>query len=252
MTENQTAIAPISVVVASKVGAPFIGFCLASLDAGQRIGAEVIVAGGGARGYVDPGSRRAYPVRPRSPVERRSRRCRPCGASGVAARARRGRSPSSKNTARPPGLARARARCARRAALRRGWWTRRATTATRGCATGSSISSSTTRLAARPRARPRDLNDANIAYPRALLSSTSRLLDDGYWPMTLHPTLLGKGITLSLRARHGGAPPRPVQLRLLPRPTVSVQSRLRRCPRTEAVRWCAGWLTSCSRRWCRS
>jgi glycosyltransferase involved in cell wall biosynthesis len=38
-----------------------------------------------------------------------------------------------------------------------------------------------------------NLNDANIAYPRALLLEHRQLLDDGYWPMTLHPTLAAQG-----------------------------------------------------------
>jgi glycosyltransferase involved in cell wall biosynthesis len=38
-----------------------------------------------------------------------------------------------------------------------------------------------------------NLNDANIAYPRKLLLEHLDLLDDGYWPMTLHPTLLARG-----------------------------------------------------------
>ena len=40
------------------------------------------------------------------------------------------------------------------------------------------------------------LNDANIAYRRRLLVEHSHLLADGYWPMTLHPTLHAKGIKL--------------------------------------------------------
>ena len=40
------------------------------------------------------------------------------------------------------------------------------------------------------------LNDANIVYPRRLLVEHAQLLDEGYWPMTLHPTLLRKGIKL--------------------------------------------------------
>ena len=40
------------------------------------------------------------------------------------------------------------------------------------------------------------LNDANIVYPRRLLLEHAPLLDEGYWPMTLHPTLLQKGIKL--------------------------------------------------------
>jgi hypothetical protein len=38
-----------------------------------------------------------------------------------------------------------------------------------------------------------ELNDANIAYPRQLLLEHRHLLDDGYWPMSLHPTLAARG-----------------------------------------------------------
>lgn len=38
-----------------------------------------------------------------------------------------------------------------------------------------------------------ELNDANIAYPRQLLLEHRALLDDGYWPMSLHPTLAARG-----------------------------------------------------------
>lgn len=38
------------------------------------------------------------------------------------------------------------------------------------------------------------LNDANIAYRRSLLLDHVELLDDGYWPMTLHPTLRQEGV----------------------------------------------------------
>jgi Glycosyl transferase family 2 len=41
-----------------------------------------------------------------------------------------------------------------------------------------------------------DLNDANIVYRRGLLAEHTQLLDEGYWPMTLHPTLLAKGVKL--------------------------------------------------------
>ncbi|MGQ0734667.1 MAG: glycosyltransferase [Acidobacteriota bacterium] len=41
-----------------------------------------------------------------------------------------------------------------------------------------------------------NLNDANIAYPRPLLLGHLDLLDDGYWPMTLHPTLNARGLKL--------------------------------------------------------
>jgi hypothetical protein len=38
-----------------------------------------------------------------------------------------------------------------------------------------------------------DLNDANIAYQRRVLIEHLDLLDEGYWPMTLHATLRRKG-----------------------------------------------------------
>jgi hypothetical protein len=41
-----------------------------------------------------------------------------------------------------------------------------------------------------------ELNDANIVYRRRLLGEHVHLLDEGYWPMTLHPTLLAKGVKL--------------------------------------------------------
>ena len=47
-----------------------------------------------------------------------------------------------------------------------------------------------------PRGETTDLNDANIVYHRRLLLQHVDLLDDGYWPMTLHPTLLAEGTKL--------------------------------------------------------
>lgn len=44
-----------------------------------------------------------------------------------------------------------------------------------------------------PAGETRDLNDANIVYRRAALVAHANLLDEGYWPMTLHPTLLAEG-----------------------------------------------------------
>lgn len=37
------------------------------------------------------------------------------------------------------------------------------------------------------------LNDANIAYRRSVLADHLELLDAGYWPMAVHPTLAAKG-----------------------------------------------------------
>jgi glycosyltransferase involved in cell wall biosynthesis len=47
-----------------------------------------------------------------------------------------------------------------------------------------------------PKGETFDLNDANIAYRRDILISHRDLLDDGYWPMTMHPTLIAKEIKL--------------------------------------------------------
>jgi hypothetical protein len=47
-----------------------------------------------------------------------------------------------------------------------------------------------------PKGETTDLNDANIVYRRQLLIEHRHLLDDGYWPMTLHATLLAKGVKL--------------------------------------------------------
>jgi len=44
-----------------------------------------------------------------------------------------------------------------------------------------------------PEGETADLNDANIAYRKDVLLEHQDLLDDGYWPMTLHSTLLEKG-----------------------------------------------------------
>jgi hypothetical protein len=40
------------------------------------------------------------------------------------------------------------------------------------------------------------LNDANIVYDRRLLLEHRHLLDEGYWPMTLHPVLSQKNVKL--------------------------------------------------------
>jgi glycosyltransferase involved in cell wall biosynthesis len=44
-----------------------------------------------------------------------------------------------------------------------------------------------------PSGETADLNDANIVYRRRVLLDHLALLDDGYWPMTLHPTLAANG-----------------------------------------------------------
>ena len=41
-----------------------------------------------------------------------------------------------------------------------------------------------------------NLPDVNIMYRKDALTAHAELLDDGYWPMTLHPTLLAQGMKL--------------------------------------------------------
>ena len=195
MNENQTAIAPISVVVASKVGAPFIGFCLASLETqAKAIGAEVIVVAAGSEAYVDQ-LRRDYPWV---------------------------RAIHSKEITQVPALRRIGVEHARGKAIAiieehcsaATDWLERALAALAsgdyGAVGGPVVDYGYKRLRdwvvyfleyhgalpPAPQGATENLNDANIAYPRALLIEHIGLLDDGYWPMTLHPTLLGKGSTL--------------------------------------------------------
>jgi glycosyltransferase involved in cell wall biosynthesis len=44
-----------------------------------------------------------------------------------------------------------------------------------------------------PEGETSDLNDANIVYRRDALMAHAAILADGYWPMTLHPRLLASG-----------------------------------------------------------
>jgi glycosyltransferase involved in cell wall biosynthesis len=47
-----------------------------------------------------------------------------------------------------------------------------------------------------PAGETTDLQDVNIVYRREALTSHAELLDEGYWPMTLHPTLVAEGMKL--------------------------------------------------------
>ena len=44
-----------------------------------------------------------------------------------------------------------------------------------------------------PSGETTDLHDVNIMYRKDALTAHAELLDEGYWPMTLHPTLLAEG-----------------------------------------------------------
>jgi hypothetical protein len=183
----------ISVVVASKVGAPFIDFCLQSL-APKAAGAEVIVVAAGARDDVATLTA-AYPW---------ARVIHSTEVTQVPALRRLGVQKArgafvaiieEHCSAAPDWLA-----CAV-GALESG----------RYGAVGGPVSDYGYRrlrdwvvyfleyhgaLPPAPGGETDNLNDANIAYQRSLLLEHVGLLDDGYWPMTLHPTLIARGVKM--------------------------------------------------------
>lgn len=183
----------ISVIIASKVGAPFIDQCLDSIEAEVTLlGAEAIVVTPRPESYV----RRIEQKYPWVRVIRETE------VSGVPALRRRGVDAASGDyvaiieehcSAAPDWLRQM------LAAFERGPY----------AAVGGAITdygydrlrdwvvyfieynASLPPVAA---GETRNLNDANIAYPRALLLEHRSLLDDGYWPMALHPALEARGL----------------------------------------------------------
>lgn len=196
MTEPQASELPrISVVVASKVGAPFIDYCLTSLEQqAQAQRAQVIVVAAGDSAYAAklaadyPWTQVIHSTEvTQVPAMRRI---------GVeAARAPYVAIIEEHCSAAPDWLEQA------LAALESGVY---------GAVGGPVVDYGYKRLRdwvvyfleyhgalpPAPRGETDNLNDANIAYPRQLLMEHVSLLNDGYWPMTLHPTLLGKGVKL--------------------------------------------------------
>ena len=183
----------ISVVVASKVGAPFIDFCLQSLEA-NAIGAEVIVVAAGAREHAV----RLTADYPWARVIHSTELTQVPALRRLGVQAARGAFVAiieEHCSAAPDWLS-----CAVRA-LERGSY---------GAVGGPVVDSGYTRLRdwvvyfleyhgalpPAPGGETDDLNDANIAYQRSLLLEHVDLLDDGYWPMTLHPTLMAKGVKM--------------------------------------------------------
>lgn len=182
----------ISVVVASKVGAPFIDQCLDSIrDEAASLGAEVLVVTPRSGEYVSRLQRQYSWVRVVSDPT----------VTGVPALRRRGVDEATGEyvaiieehcSAAPDWLHQA------LAALTRGTY----------AAVGGAITDYgydrlrdwvvyfieyNGSLPPVSAGETHNLNDANIAYPRRLLIEHRHLLDDGYWPMTLHPTLAARG-----------------------------------------------------------
>ena len=185
----------ISVVVASKVGAPFLGQCLRSLERqAAEMRAEVIVVATGDK--VDPAQVAAE--FPWVQVVHEP------GLKQIPALRRRGVEKCTGDL-----VAVIEEHCAAADD-----WLRQAAEAHRrgdyGAVGGPIADANYSRLrdwvvyfceynsAMPPVGRgPTDtLNDANIVYRRSVLLEHRDLLDDGYWPMKLHPTLLAEGITL--------------------------------------------------------
>jgi glycosyltransferase involved in cell wall biosynthesis len=182
----------ISIVIASKVGAPFIGQCLDSVkEQAEKAGAEVIVVAAGAADYA----RRIAEEFPWTRV---------IHASDVRkVPALRGRGVEE---ARGEWIGVIEEHCSAKAD-----WLEQAlaahATGHYAAAGGPVVDYDYPRLrdwvvyfleyngALPPVARGEtaDLNDANIVYRRSVLAEHMHLLGEGYWPMTLHPTLLDKG-----------------------------------------------------------
>jgi hypothetical protein len=182
-----------SVVVASKVGKPFIDFCLQSLEA-KAVGAEVIVVVAGAREYAHTLTA-DYPW---------ARVIHSTGVTQVPALRRLG-----VQEARSAFVAIIEEHCS----AAPDWLANaiRALESGRYGAVGGPVGDDGYRRlrdwvvyfleyhGALPPAvsgETDNLNDANIAYQRSLLLDHIDLLDDGYWPMTLHPTLIAKGVKM--------------------------------------------------------
>lgn len=182
----------ISVVIASKVGAPFIDQCLASLeDEAKTLDAEVIVVATGTEAY-------ASRIRADFPW---ARVIHTPNISKVPALRRRG-----VDLANGEVVAVIEEHCSAKA----DWLYQALLGHSRGeyAAVGGPIvdynydrlrdwvvyfCEYNGALPPAPTGEADELNDANIAYRRRFLIDHVDLLDDGYWPMTLHPALRAEG-----------------------------------------------------------
>jgi len=183
----------ISVVIASKVGAPFIDQCLDSVRVeAQALGVEVIVVAAGAASYA---ARLAadFPW---------ARIIHAADLRKVPALRRRGVEQSAGDY-----IAVIEEHCS----AKDDWLAKALEAHARGryAAVGGPIADFdydrlpdwvvyfleyNGALPPAPAGETNNLNDANIAYRRDVLLEHAELLDEGYWPMTLHPTLLAEGM----------------------------------------------------------
>jgi glycosyltransferase involved in cell wall biosynthesis len=186
-------MATISVVIASKVGAPFIDQCLHSLRSeAEALGAEVIV--------VTPGEP-AYAARIAADFPW-TRVLHAPGVRKIPALRRRGVEESGGDFV---------AIIEEHCSAAKDWLAQGLAAHGRGryAAVGGPIVDSDYdklpdwvvyfleyhgALPPAPDNETTDLNDANILYRREVLATHVDLLGDGYWPMTLHPTLVDEGM----------------------------------------------------------
>ncbi len=184
----------VSVVVASKVGPPFLHYCLESLEAQiLRLAAEVLVVLPADRPYAAEAARRFPWARIHPVPEWRIPALRACGV----------------DAARGELIAIIEEHCS----AHEDWLVKLLAAHRAGCfaAVGGPIADDNyprlrdwvVYLCEYHQAMPPagaaetgDLNDANIAYRRDVLLQQRHLLDDGYWPMTLHGRLRAEGYRL--------------------------------------------------------
>lgn len=190
--KSDEAVPKISVVIASKVGPPFINQCLESIkDEAEELGAEVIVVAAGNEAYASriasdfPWTRVIHAPETRKVPALRFRGVEAATAELVAV-------------------------IEEHCSAKSDWLHRAIDAHSSGNygAVGGAISDYNYdrlrdwvvyfceyngSLPPAPTGETDQLNDANIAYRRNLLIENAHLLTDGYWTMTMHPILLAKG-----------------------------------------------------------
>lgn len=191
--ENREESPKLSVVVASKVGAPFIDACLRSVEAETKaLGAEVVVVAAGEQSYADRIARDFDWVRVVHAPE----------LAKVPALRRRGVEESKGDL-----VAIIEEHCAAGPD-----WLHRALEAHAkgdyGAVGGPIFDDDYDRLRdwvtyfveyngampPAPEGETSALSDVNIVYRRKVLTDHVHLLDEGYWQMTLHGTLVEEGV----------------------------------------------------------
>jgi glycosyltransferase involved in cell wall biosynthesis len=194
MTKSKpTQAAKLSVVIASNVGPPFIDDCLASLEKeAKKLGAEIIVVACGTPDY-------ALRIRQKFPWARVIHHPR---REGIPALRRCGVEQASGDI-----VAIIEEHC-----LAASDWLHKALAAHRcgdyGAVGGPVVDYAYKRvqdwvvyfceyngsLPPAPDGEVSHLNGANIAYRRQILIDHKHLLGDGFWEVSLHPTLLAEGV----------------------------------------------------------